>query len=66
MFHLKDMYRAQASAVIGFGGSYGGMLAAWMRAKYPLALQVWAHDLFCLQPKYEMAVQVTGDAIYSC
>ena len=25
-----------------------------------------AHDLFCLQPKYEMAVQVTGDAIYSC
>ena len=41
IFHLKDKYRAHASAVIGFGGSYGGMLAAWLRAKYPLALQVW-------------------------
>ena len=40
IFHLKENYRAQASAVIGFGGSYGGMLAAWLRAKYPLALQV--------------------------
>ena len=32
---LKHEYDANNAAVIGFGGSYGGMLASWFRMKYP-------------------------------
>ena len=32
---LKKSKGAEKSAVIVFGGSYGGMLAAWFRIKYP-------------------------------
>ncbi|OQR87804.1 lysosomal Pro-X carboxypeptidase [Achlya hypogyna] len=33
--HLKETHDARDSAVVAFGGSYGGMLAAWFRQKYP-------------------------------
>ncbi|BDA40679.1 Lysosomal Pro-X carboxypeptidase [Coccomyxa sp. Obi] len=35
VMELKEEFKAESSAVIGFGGSYGGMLATWMRIKYP-------------------------------
>ncbi|KAI8476688.1 MAG: serine carboxypeptidase S28-domain-containing protein [Monoraphidium minutum] len=32
---LKQQWGAEDSPVVAFGGSYGGMLAAWMRRHYP-------------------------------
>ncbi|KAH9488159.1 hypothetical protein Btru_064904 [Bulinus truncatus] len=37
--HIKSSFPgAGSSQVVAFGGSYGGMLAAWMRIKYPNAI----------------------------
>lgn len=35
---MRREWGAEESAVIAFGGSYGGMLAAWMRILYPSAV----------------------------
>lgn len=36
--HIRREWGAADSAVIAFGGSYGGMLASWMRIQYPHAI----------------------------
>merc|ERR1711892_299475 len=33
--NIKRRYELPNAAVVAFGGSYGGMLSAWMRFKYP-------------------------------
>ena len=35
---MRREWGAEGSAVIAFGGSYGGMLASWMRILYPSAI----------------------------
>ncbi|EOA19576.1 hypothetical protein CARUB_v10002667mg [Capsella rubella] len=35
LLHIKESYSAHHSPVIVIGGSYGGMLAAWFKLKYP-------------------------------
>ncbi|KAM7263526.1 hypothetical protein ACFE04_001209 [Oxalis oulophora] len=35
ILHVKKQFKGEKSPVIVIGGSYGGMLAAWFRLKYP-------------------------------
>lgn len=37
--YIRETYNMQDKACIAFGGSYGGMLAGWLRQKYPQQFQ---------------------------
>lgn len=36
---VRQEYNMEDKAAIAFGGSYGGMLAAWLRIKFPATFQ---------------------------
>ena len=38
IYAIRDEWDAWDSKIIGFGGSYGGMIASWFRMKYPNAV----------------------------
>ncbi|KAL5107863.1 hypothetical protein TcWFU_006334 [Taenia crassiceps] len=72
---LKVSFNATASPVIAFGGSYGGMLAAYMRLRYPHIITgaiaasapfKWVSGEEGLHPFFEAIKEVYFSANESC
>lgn len=58
---FKKDFKAEKCPVIAFGGSYGGMLAAYMRFKYPNMVQ---GAIAASAPIYLVAGQVPGEVFF--
>ncbi|XP_071847604.1 lysosomal Pro-X carboxypeptidase-like isoform X2 [Apostichopus japonicus] len=58
---IKEEPSLAHSPVIAFGGSYGGMLAAWMRMKYP---NVIAGSIACSAPIWNFPKEMECNAPY--
>ncbi|KFM61020.1 Dipeptidyl peptidase 2, partial [Stegodyphus mimosarum] len=58
---FKKTFKAERNPVIAFGGSYGGMLAAYMRFKYPNIIH---GAIAASAPIYLVAGKVSGDIFF--
>ncbi|VDM36057.1 unnamed protein product [Hydatigera taeniaeformis] len=72
---LKIEFNATSSPVIAFGGSYGGMLAAYMRLRYPHIITgaiaasaplKWVSGEENLHPFFESIKEIYSDTNESC
>ncbi|XP_055940076.1 dipeptidyl peptidase 2-like [Argiope bruennichi] len=58
---FKETHKADKCPIIAFGGSYGGMLAAYMRFKYPNIIH---GAIAASAPLYQVAGKVPGDVFF--
>ncbi|KAL5012313.1 hypothetical protein ScPMuIL_010864 [Solemya velum] len=62
LYHVKQDLNATKCPVIAFGGSYGGMLSAWIRFKYPNAI---AGSIAASAPIFLLADNINRDFFFA-